>query len=331
MILPTTIQGHRFARNGLPVDPLLLTATAASVVAVVKDHGKEYFRSSGLLNATNVTATQFRFACHSSSYTGSINVGVHFLIQRPATVGAFGDKVICELRNSAGVLQGSASVNVGTTPQNKIDSFNEILSVYKIISSIPADTDLFGAFVSINCKLLAVEVFEEGPSTGLVAIQVYQNGTPILDSHRQAFVDLTNKLTRRGGAQIFNWCMPTDTTARTIASATDTNLFDNTSTAITSSTPGYIVDLTKRSRRRIDNGVRCTFAHYGSSTTSNGVVKLLKENGSLIASIAVNGSTNAWRTVTATINASDEKLTVMHAATTGTTSSYAVSLFTHGV
>lgn len=324
-IVPTRIHPHRFARNGMPVDPTLITQTSGALNNALAFRGKEVFRTAGVVPATgNVTVNWNRFYYHSSPYVRDVKV--RFLLARDDKGPGSTDTATVTL--TSGAFTGTATANV-TAIQQISGAFDEMTQVDKIITGVPADADVAGVLSIAGARVISVCVWEMPPvfdtANGYVSTS-YATNQQMLDAHRSGLVTLSNLIMRRGGSHVFNWCVNNDANAKTIASATDTNIIDGT-TGTASNTAGYTLDLTNK-KRFGSTKVATIIAHYGFvSAGAGGSFKVKRSSGTTMATISGINTTPQWRTTNLDMGDSVEKYNLMHATSAGTLSTIAVSCF----
>lgn len=323
--VPQRIHGHRFARNGQPVDPTLINQTTEALNNALAFRGKEIFRSSGVIPATgNAVVNWNRFYYHSTPYVRDVKV--RFLLARDNKGGGGTDSATLTL--TSGAFTGTATANVGALAE-VTGSFDEMLQVDKVITGVPADVDVAGVLSINNSRVISVCAWELPPAFDTAngyLLAGYGTNQPMYDAHRSGLVTLSNLIMRRGGSHVFNWCVNNDAVPKAIASATDTNIIDG-STLINSATAGYTLDLTNK-KRFGSTKVATIIAHYGFvSAGSGGTFKVKRSSGTTMATISGINTTPQWRTTNLDMADSVEKYDLMHSTTAGTLNTIAVSCF----
>ncbi|TXH41020.1 MAG: hypothetical protein E6Q97_38450 [Desulfurellales bacterium] len=327
LITPRPINAHRLARNAMPVDPALISKASELHNIALAHRGKELFRATGTMSikSSPATETKWRFACRTSPYVTSVKVVM--LLLTPHASATNGNATVT--LTDGGAFTGSKTV---TAPGVGIDAgaMSSAIEVVKTITGVPSDTVIYGSFSTTDTILLGACVYEDAPAydTANGYVQpVYQNGQPILAADRQNLVTLSNALVRRGGAQIFNWSSTNDATPQTNNAATFKNLIDGTTTTGGSGAPGWRVDMRYRCTRG-QSTTRCKLYYYGANTSGSGVLRLFNEDLSVQYANLVFGATLGWSSATVDLPREHLKLIAQHYASAGTTSSYALSLFT---
>lgn len=179
-------------------------------------------------------------------------------------------------------------------------------------------------------RVLGVSVQELGSLTVDEAINYYTswrpvaNG-PIYDSDIQRTLEGLSKIWKQNGGTACHWGLKSGA-ARTRTSATPINIIDNSSTSVSTSTPGWTLDLRYRNSRR-RTGVPVELAVYGSIPAGTGAVTLVDSGGATVATANVTSLSATWSTAAVTLPATLAKYDI-HVAGDGTNmaSVYAVSL-----
>lgn len=322
---PARIHAERYARNRQPVDPTLINTIATSLNHTLAYRGKEVFRSVGILPSTgNVVANWNRFYYHSSPYARDVKVV--FLLARDSKGGGGTDSATLTL--TSGVFTGTAVAQPGALAE-VTGSFNEILQVEKIITGVPADADVAGVLAINNSRVISFCVYELPPTFDTIAgylVSNFATNQPIYDIDRGNVAALINNMLRRGGSHVFNWCVNNDSAAKTVTSATDTNVID-ASTVISASSAGFTINMINKVRAGATKATGI-LAHYGFvSAGSGGSFKVKSSAGTTLATIAGINTTPQWRTTSLDWPGTVDKYDLMHAASTGTISTIAVSAF----
>jgi len=177
---------------------------------------------------------------------------------------------------------------------------------------------------------LGVTVYEVGNYNLSEATDFYnqrspQAGSTILDDDRARLLIGADQLLRHNGATAFHWGRR-DGTTRTRTSATPINLVDGSSTAISTATPGFSVNMTYR-RTASRTTVPVELAVYGRVSASTGIVRIVNSAGTPMATCSVSATANAWTVVTGSLPASTGKYDVQfYGDGANTLTVYALSL-----
>lgn len=147
---------------------------------------------------------------------------------------------------------------------------------------------------------------------------------PILASHVEDLWTAQNLVWQRNGAHLFSWSR--DTTAVALTTTTYTNIWDQTSTSVSSATPGASIMATSHSSRA-GAGVPVRFAAYAYTSSGTGDVQLIDASGALVT-LSVT-TTPQWVESAGTIPDGVTKVDVQARANTGgaTVTVEAVSLY----
>jgi hypothetical protein len=245
---------------------------------------------------------RWKFAFHSGPFSHALYCVV---VMRAPTAGATGNTYarLDIATNAAGTpVVATQSFVYGNEPTNGTGSINA-WPMYKVIKNfidgITPDTDYYGSFVDVdNGRILAASIFDLQSFTehndGYLS-QSISTQSPILTADRQNVVDVANALWRRGAAHVLNWSVRDATAPISVNYTTDTNLIDNTSTAISAATPGYTLDMRNKDRLTQSSGVPVVmkaFIKAGAAQTIS--VKLKDSGGATIATCSTTSTTAGW-------------------------------------
>lgn len=196
-------------------------------------------------------------------------------------------------------------------------------------ASIPTDTDLRLTITLSDARLISCVAYElsRPPTTANgYAAQDFGALSPILAADRGDVVEVATGVWKHGAAKLFSYGANTLSTYATNATR---NVIDRTSTTVSASTPGYTLDLTERSTKRLSaSGVPVVLAVYAAVATANGLVGLKNAAGSLVLSATIPVGTG-WTVVTGYLPATVAKydLVELAGAPGGTITTHAVSLY----
>jgi hypothetical protein len=163
-----------------------------------------------------------------------------------------------------------------------------------------------------NARIVTCTAWEESndPDTANGYMAGVTNTGPIYDSDRSGMlgaVGLNAMCSNNGGTQI----SLTDVTWTAMASATDTNIFDHSTTAVAASSPGLTLDLRYKNRRSATT-VTVGFAVYGSCAAgSNGRLKVKDSGGTTLLTVGPFSTTPAWVTGSVALPATQAKYDLM--------------------
>lgn len=327
------IRFARFARNGFAPNAEYAIKLADETNKIVRWRLKEVYRFAMPIGnlwkpAAGADVTVGRFAFHSSPYAK--NMFVWIWGAQAVSTGAVNPRVRVRIETGAPTTVGDAEVSTGyvsTTvsdvPANfRVRQRSVIDTSTGLIATIPADTDLYGTVDELEGGIMvACSVYEMAldPTTDNgYASNNFGVHSPIFDEDRSDIVTALRNMWKHGAAHLINWSRDGGT-SRTNSTTTARNLIDDTSTAVSTSTPGWTLDLSNCSTiRRASTGVPVTWKVYATRTVSNGTVTLKDSGGAAVLTISVTGGAG-WYSTTGNLPASSAKYDVHYAAGVGGT------------
>jgi hypothetical protein len=336
------IEIDRFCRNGQHTHASLQNQLNSATNAAVLYRSKEVFSGGDwVLSGSAITSfgagdrARWRFAFRTGAYSHAVYCVV---IMAQPTSG---------LTNNT---EGRLDIATSTTGSPAVQSAEFIygnggsasgwptLRVCKIlIGGITADTEYYGTFYDVDYgRIQSACVFDLQSATennnGYLA-QNTTTHTPVLNLHRQNIAEISNALWQKGGAHVLNYSVNDGTAPNTLASATDTNVIDGTSTAISANTPGYTLDMTGKDRLSQTSGVPCVMKAFIKSSIDGATarVRLKDSGGTTLATCSTTSTTAGWVSTTFNLPATSAKYDLMMSATGGATVSlYAASVYEYG-
>lgn len=336
---PTRVQVAKYARNGLVPHAVFETQLASSLNFAGAARTKQLFH--GYCPIANIPASTYsprvrwRFAGHTGPLLRSIRARVLLALQNSGDPIATPPRVKLYITNADGsTVYGSGTFVAGYNPNSTpLDRPAEFISGLITISSVPADTDIYGRFEDGDSggRLIAASVYEESQplSSSGYATPVPVNG-PIYNARRQKLYQLGTNLWKRGAAQLINWTVDNQATPLTTTSINRRNIIDNTSTAVTASTPGYTIDL-RYCRTLMQSTVPCVLQAYGAfSSGTGGSVLLYGPSDNFLGAVSNwTSATPAWKQTTINLPANLDELELYFTTNggVGTFSLHAVSLY----
>ena len=329
-LIQPAIQPNSYGRNGQIAAGNAMASLCRGVNQCLRWRTKELYSSPGDYDGINASAgagptTRWRTYVHTGPYVTTMRW--FMTLARPSSGSTGSPKASIAVTTTAGAAVASADANYGygstTTTLESMAEFTGTLTV-------SADTDYLITFtVADNGRLVNALLCEESiaPTTanGYVA-DLYTSLTPIQDDARLAIQTALYALHRRGAAVVFDAHLDAHSS---IASATDTNIIDGSSTAVAASSPGWTLDMRYKARLKdAAVGVSCTFAAYGSMAAgTNGSVKIKDSAGATLATITGFTTTPSWRTATVTFPATKAKYDVTYSTTASTFTLNSVAVF----
>lgn len=328
-ITPAPLHPHRLCDNGQVVTWRAEAGIAAALNHAARWHTREAFRYVGQVASIAAKAgagqrKRWRCAWHTGPMT--TRMWVAFGCGQAQVTGdpyakfeidGGGDSATFHFGGGGGALANAPST-LGYAVRSIEVSPN---TQYTGLWSDYDDARLFS-----GC--LFEESYEPDTDNGYAEPNAAVTG-PIFDARRAATLGLADDLWSRG-AHTFSWVVDTDAAVRTRTSATDINLIDNTSTAVSAATPGYKIDLRYRRRRRattVPVRIRVCALVAGGGTAH---VYLKDSGGSTVATVTITGASEAWFTTDVNLPATDAKYDI-HYDSDGANqvSVFAVSAYEH--
>lgn len=340
--IPRALVTNRFVRNGKIPQAEFQNALATQANQLARWRPKCVFSHSCPIAAipASVPATtrnRWRFAWRSGPYARYLHC---YLQVAPSINGASPSEpdVTFTVTNGAGSTVGTVTFKYsslpmtgspGDTPRYFLEAYLPLKSGGAIVELDP-DTEYFGLFSDINGgRLISAMVHEEslaGDTANGYVTQV-SAGSPIYDADRSGVATLLRNLWKQGGAHLFNWSVDDQSSPRTIAVTTDTNIIDTSITTVSAASPGIVLDFDNKTRVS-KTGVSCVLKAYAARGSADGNVYLKAADGSTLATVAVT-STAAWYSsgVVEIPSSATGKCDLMFDSGGGTLSLYAVSLY----
>lgn len=152
----------------------------------------------------------------------------------------------------------------------------------------------------------------------------YALGTPIYDVDRSKISEVASAIWKRGRAPFFTWSDARS--GRTTNSITYLNLLDNSSTAVSSTSPGPTIDARYFGRASSNSTVPCRLDVYAVIGTGTGTVALMDQTGSALATVSATTSASKFST-TFNLPTTLQKVDVMYKTDSHNMTVYMVSLY----
>lgn len=306
-------------------------------------------------NPTDPTSrVRWRSCFRSSPFGTRIRAVVTVHRQDPNAPSASSDYVIVEVASVSGVFVGSSTFPAGPPtvvfpddyavgPENLFHRFGVLQDTAGLQGGFTAEipqspTDDYQIVVTeVNGAIaLACTVYEEALPADMANGYIDTNlhvSTPITSQSRQDVADILRSMWQKGAAHLISWSRLLDVggayAPATTASLLPKNLVDNSSTVVSTATPGYTVDLTNCTRlSTASQGVRVFFAAYGKCTTNgHGDVYMKNSAGTTLVSVTGFGTSLGWLIGSGYIPAAVGKYDLMFATDAGTLTVEAVSVW----
>ncbi len=321
------LEPNKFVRNGK-----YPTAECAAELADHTNHVAMY-RGKTLLQcavpiasipASGGDRVRHRALCVTSPYTTTL--AVRASIAATVTELAADPYVKVTITNTALTVLGEAELHFGATAITATDAPNELGSVFAYVNDagttnkavIPAGTTVYITVKEFsNARLVGLTVFDSPLLATAPIGEGYAVTTPVLDKDRQDIVTATRAMWKQQAGNLINFSVVSDSTPRTTTSITALNLNDGVSTAVSTATPGYTLDLRNRSTVRRGT-VPCTFWCYADKTSINsGSVTLKNSAGTVLATLTISTNGPAWYSTTVSLPATEAKYDIHFTAPGG--------------
>ena len=330
------IQPDRYTRNGQQPSAQLINALNEAGNQSAMYRSKEVFAFARSRFDALSTIRDWRFAFHTGSYTHTLLGIVH--IDPPVSGSTVNSYITVTIYSDTAeaVTVGSTDFVFGAIAAADV-GFNNAKLLLGYIEGVAPDTAYYGKVsVTAGGLPMGISIVDLPSMTENAGGYLAENVTAyssVLDVHRQNLVTVSNALWRRCGSRVLSWTVEDGAAPITTTSATATNIINNSSTTITSATPGFTIDMTGKARIGQTSGVPCIMKAYGRmSAGTNGAVYIKDSAGNTVASIAAAWGTSAsWQT-SASFNlpASSAKYDLMYSTTAGTFSLHAISIYELG-
>lgn len=318
LVIGPAIQPQSYSRNGQVAPVNAMTALARATNQTMRWRGKELFTSPGTTDSVAASAgagptTIWRSYIHTGPFVDTLRFIVE--LQRPSSGSTGTPSCTVAVTTTGGAAVDSETVYHGYGTAGTVDTWSEFTGTL----AVSADTDYLLVFtVSNNARLANGLVYEETllptAANGYIDDGM-TNTSPIFDATRAAIQSALYKLGRRGCAVVMDWYG-----ARANGTATDTNIFDGSSTAVSASTPGVTLDMRYKARLKdAAAGVPCEFRVFGSVDAGTaGDVKIKDSGGTALATVSSFTTTPSWKTASLVLPATKAKydITLSTAAAT---------------
>lgn len=329
--LPWVRQPFVYARNGtLPSGQWRRTLIAAAN-HLKKYQRKELFASSGQLTSIPAAAgagARQRWRFRAPTGYGAQAFVLTGLMAKTPTVG--GGPAYTEIK-AVPVGGGTTltkriyygNVASGVTVDDSLDELGEFsITTDRCVENQTYEFEVADYENARIAQLTVYELAESLVTPPLFAPYLDDSyaavGAPILDTHRALLLQYLTEMWNRNAAVVFQFAAEQDSAAAPeLASATETNILDETSTTVTPSTPGWQHDMTYK-RSKTNTVVKAEFAVYAKTTVGSGGVVKLKNSAGTLATISGINTAPAWFSTSADVPATADKLDVHMSTSTGT-------------
>lgn len=342
------INTDRYFRNSKHPDASAFNELNAHLNAGMLFRTKEVFSILGDLGsapgiqATSTAGTRprWRFAFHLSPYSHAILARA--VLFPPSSNYANDTYATLKIYSDATetTLVGTTEFHYGPGPagNTSVGGWQYHRVVDRLITGLTANTSYYGVWSDETYGRLQSACVADIQSMtenydGYVPVN-FTEQSQLLDSYRENLVTPIPALWKRGGAKVLQWTVNDQSSPRTIAGSTATNLLDGSSTSVTTATPGYALTMAVGKARlsQQSTGVPVVMKVFcsTSSATGQGRIYLKTSSGTVLQitnSIPLTDAP-AWVSVTGTIPVGTAKYDLMFDNnSSGTLSVYAVSIY----
>jgi hypothetical protein len=188
------------------------------------------------------------------------------------------------IANSGGVFINSSQAHYGAFNGSALDTPDEWKVLTGTIDSIPSSSALqITVNVYNNARVISVTIWEESafPDTIYGYLLGVSNMSPIFADTRAAIAtSLKSLVDDNGGTQI-----ALNDILFTTSSATQKNIFDQTSTTVTVNTPGITLDMRYKGRRSKSDVPINVAVYVQAAAGTNGSLKIYNAAGAVVLSL----------------------------------------------
>ena len=319
--LPLGKDPINYARNHIGPSGKGARETAEYANFLLGGRKKVLFRKS-IRPTQAATATTDESTWRWAAHTGPLATALHCrYVAIPLSGADYNNASRCYIVQQENLTGAGTSTTNTSLYMTDEDEGTIVPDDYRVLEqeiAVTADTDYrFTLHVQNGMRIISLTVSEINritvdTSTDTPAVdstKFYQGGwihdAPVLD-----IFDAADKIWRRSGKTLVSWSVA-GTTAVTRSSATAANIFDQTVTTYSASTPGF--QCVVENCQSFDSGnVGVTVYCYASMAAGTGKVKLLKTGGVELGSMTINSATGQFWTATGNLDGtlSSDKLDV---------------------
>jgi hypothetical protein len=327
VITPST-----YGRNGQVVSVQGQYQLVTGYNQLARYRTRELFNAGGQLNTIVASAgagpTVFaRGYGFTSTFAKRVRVAI--LMAKPSSSAIADPYVRFDVQTTGGASVGTPfDAHFGAATGTPADDPSEWPWHMGTIDVSPSTQYQYVLSTYNNARIVTATAWEESndPDTANGYMTGATNTGPIFDSDRSGMlggVGLNTMCSNNGGTQV----TLTDVARAAFASATDTNIFDQTSTTVTAATPGMTLDLRYKNRRSATT-VPVGFAVYGSCAAgSNGRFRVKDSGGTTLLTVGPFSTTPGWVTGAVSLPATQAKYDLMISTAASTFTLNYVSIY----
>jgi hypothetical protein len=311
------IQSGRWFRNPRHPDANVFSQMCAGVNAGMVFRTKEIFScgqvlgaSAGIgLSSTALSRKRWRFAFHASPFHFSLFCSA---IMYPQSTGYNADayatlKVYSDATETT--LVGSTEFHYGANPLQSasITGWQHLREINRFIEGLTPNTTYYAVVADESYGLIQslcvadIQSATQGNNGYLPT--TFTTESMLLDEYRSNVVEPLADLWNRGGAKVCNWTVDSQSSPRTNATMTQTNIIDGSSTTYGTSVPGVTLCMTGKAWLSQSSGVPCkVFAYLDSTSANNGQIVVRNEAATVSTTVDYLGLANTPQWFSSTIN-----------------------------
>lgn len=324
--LDARIQPHKFARNRRVVSTSVERYMRRLANQIRAYEGKELFSCMASLPAiasyTGGARTRWRFRQKLSPHVRKVHLFMRMALQDPAAAST-DPRVTFELFNSSDISIGSYVHHFGLNAVgDHTDTPDTWTYVHKTIDVGSAGIELYGTFTEHDrARLISALVYEEAPEhtkAGGYIIGTPAQGANIYAADREVLASFVNAMWLGGGAVVLNLnCNDDGSAFNYVEVGAGVNVIDQTSTAVSASSPGFFFDGTGKALEQNAGEVPVTMWVFGqASTDGDAFVKVYDSGGSVVGQVGID-SAEAWHSTSFTLPATEAKYDIHASTATG--------------
>jgi hypothetical protein len=307
------IHTARYCNNGMLVSAHLEQRIRQGLNTIAKHGGKCLFNvgeSARHVPLSSGAAERVRWRHYGHTGMHTAELGVVVVLARQAPDGIGGGTTAdpyCRYRLTrvADASTQDLEFHYGHIPGTPTDVPNELTVA---TSSLPVEAreDYHGTFSDFDGRLVSAcvyEITEDATTTNNYLIHNVSIGQPVFDVRRSEAMTLGTNMWKWSAAHCFNIIC-----SRTRTSTTDINLIDDTSTAISAATPGYVLDMRYKTTLSQSEVPVKVAVHGHCAGGGTGHVYLKDSAGNVKVTVNINSATPGWFTGTGTLDDVEGKI-----------------------
>lgn len=324
--IPTTkaacspIAVGQFCRNGQSASAQYWNLVHESTNSAVVFRTREIARLGGILgtgaglsvSSAAGTRARWRAAGRTSPYHHALLCRMVMHPQSSGFTSPSAAKVEVFSDATESTLIASTTMYYGASPTgtSALSGWPYLKHSDQYITGIDPDTDVFLKISDVDYGLVQsisiADLTSMTEQAGGYLTQTLNSDSEVLSNYRSKVAEIQEDLCKRAGARLLSYSVDLQSSPRTFAAATATNIIDGSSTTVSDATPGEYLDLRGKARRG-QSGVPVILKVYCSTTspTGSGRIYLKSSTGTALQitnTIPLSGAP-AWISVTGTLPA----------------------------